>query len=122
MPRKSRDFEKDPIRSVDLHGLAPFQALRRLELELHAARVRGEERLLVITGRGWGNQKQRPILRGKVETWLRGADGARYRVAEIRVVSKGGALELRLEHPQDSARRARARDQEDAEEDERASE
>ncbi len=119
MHRKSTNFEKDPLREVDLHGLPPFRALRRLELELQAARVRGEERLLVITGRGWGNEKKQPILRGKVEAWLRGAEGARYRVAAIRVVSKGGALEIELETPSSrrSSRDPRTGDEEDSEQD-----
>jgi DNA-nicking Smr family endonuclease len=70
--------------------------VRRLEQALHAARVRGLDRLLVITGRGWGNREQKPILREHVAAWLRGAEGARYGVKDIRVVHRGGALELRL--------------------------
>ena len=81
---------------IDLHGLRPEQALRRLAQELHAARVRGATRLLVITGRGWGNLEQKPILRGKVEVWLRGGEARALGVLTQRVVAKGGALEVTL--------------------------
>ena len=56
---------------VDLHGLRPEEALRRLERGLHAARVRGEPTLLVITGAGHGNRQGLPVLRTRVEAWLK---------------------------------------------------
>ena len=88
---------RDPdLPSVDLHGLYPEQALRRLAQELHAARVAGHRTLLVITGRGWGNLRQEPILRPRVEEWLRGPEGRRLGVCGFRVVAKGGALEVEL--------------------------
>ena len=86
----------DELPSVDLHGLRPDLALRRLAQELHAVRVRGAPGLLVITGRGWGNLEQKPVLRKKVEGWLRGPDGRGYGVRDVRVVAKGGALEVHL--------------------------
>ena len=88
--------DPDAPASVDLHGLRPEQALRRLSQELHAARVRGETLLEVVTGRGWGNAEQKPVLRGKVEAWLRGPDGRQFGVVDVRVTSRGGALEVRL--------------------------
>ena len=84
--------------TVDLHGLAPDRALRRLEQALHAARVRGETRLHVITGRGWGNLAQKPVLRPRVEAWLR-QHGGRFGVARVAVVMKGGALDVDLASP-----------------------
>src|SRR5690349_7512574 len=51
------DAEED---ALDLHGLTVEQALRRVAQALHAARVRGRKRLLVITGAGWGNPDQKP--------------------------------------------------------------
>jgi DNA-nicking Smr family endonuclease len=84
------------IGEVDLHGLRPEEAFRRLSHALHTGRVRGVSRLTVITGRGWGNDGQQPILRGRVETWLRGPEGRRAGVLGFRVVARGGALELRL--------------------------
>ena len=89
-------MESDRPITVDLHGLRPEQALRRLAQELHAARVRGEEELLVITGRGWGNAEQKPVLRRRVEEWLRGPEGRRLGVREACVTSKGGALRVLL--------------------------
>jgi len=60
---------------IDLHGLRPEQAQRRLEQELHSGRVQGAFEVLVITGRGWGNQTHEPILRKRMEAWLRGPQG-----------------------------------------------
>lgn len=88
--------EPSPRSSLDLHGLAPAQALRRVEQALHATRVRGGRRLRVVTGRGWGNREQKPILRAKVEAWLRGPGGARFGVARVQVAQKGGALDVDL--------------------------
>ncbi|MEW6073676.1 MAG: Smr/MutS family protein [Planctomycetota bacterium] len=82
--------------SVDLHGLPPAQAMRRLAQALHAARVQGREEILVITGRGWGNREQKPILRRQVGEWLRGPEGSRLGVTSVRVTSRGGALAVRL--------------------------
>ena len=88
-----------PARRVDLHGLPPHQALRRLEQELHACRVRGEPELLAITGRGWGNLEQEPILRRKAEAWLRGPQGKALGVSHVTLEHKGGALRIRLKTP-----------------------
>ena len=93
---RRRDPEPAPERSVDLHGRRPEEALRRLAQELHAARVSGADRLRVITGRGWGNRTFEPILRKRVEAWLRGEEGRRLGVRSIEVAAKGGALDLRL--------------------------
>ena len=81
---------------VDLHGLRPEQALRRLEQALHAARVRGSTSLLVITGRGWGNDRNEPVLRERMAAWLRSALGRSYGVRDVTVAAKGGALLVRL--------------------------
>ena len=81
---------------MDLHGLSPEGAERRLAQELHAARVRGLRELRVITGRGWGNLRQEPILRLRIEAWLAGPAGQRLGVRSVRVAAKGGALDLVL--------------------------
>lgn len=86
----------DDIPAVDLHRLTVEQALRRLTQELHAARVRGLRRLLVITGAGWGNPDQKPVLRPRVEAWLRGPEGRAAGVKDVRRVHKGGALDVLL--------------------------
>lgn len=87
---------RDDIQSVDLHRLTVEQALRRLTQELHAARVRGLRRLLVVTGAGWGNPDHKPILRPRVEAWLRGPEGRVAGVKDVRRVHKGGALDVLL--------------------------
>lgn len=86
----------DDVDSVDLHGLPPERALRRLVQDLHAARVRRRTQVLVITGRGLGNRLQQPILRTRVEDWLRGPEGARAGVVSFTLESRGGALLVRL--------------------------
>jgi len=84
------------VRSVDLHGHTPDNALRLLGQELHSARVRGEAELLVITGRGVGNRRGEPILRGYVETWLRGPEGQRHGVIRFSRSRDGGSLQVQL--------------------------
>jgi len=88
--------DPQPAAEIDLHGLRVDQALRRLGQELHACRQRREGRLRVITGRGWGNITQTPVLRHSVETWLKGPEGRRHGVSGFEVVSRGGALDVRL--------------------------
>jgi DNA-nicking Smr family endonuclease len=88
--------EPSDSESVDLHGLSVEQALRRVAQALHAARVRGRTRLLVITGAGWGNPDQKPVLRPRVEGWLRGPEGRALGVKDVRRVHRDGALDVLL--------------------------
>jgi len=81
---------------IDLHGMRPEAALGRLGQGLHAARVRGDCEVLVVTGRGWGNRDQQPVLRERVEAWLRGPDGRRAGVRSFQQRAKGGALLVQL--------------------------
>lgn len=97
MPRRPTDHEEfeddfEPEAEVDLHRMPPEKALRRLGQELHACRLRRMRSLLVITGRGWGNLAQKPVLRPRVEEWLRGPDGQRAGVERIEITALGGAL------------------------------
>lgn len=99
--RRSNDWDSDDpeepsVPEVDLHGKRPEEALRHLARELHAARARRLGALLVITGQGFGNALQKPILRGKVEAWLSGPDGKRLGVLGFERTSRGGALLVRL--------------------------
>lgn len=94
-PGKARGSGEPPP-EVDLHRLSRAQAERTLARELHSARVRGDRQLLVITGRGFGNPQQQPVLRKHIEGWLRGPEGHRYGVVSFQVASRGGALRLRL--------------------------
>lgn len=84
------------MNQVDLHGLSPDQALRRLSQELHSAKVQGVAQLQIITGRGWGNREQAPILRSKVEIWLGGPNGKRFGVMGFRKSKDGGSLVAQL--------------------------
>lgn len=95
-PEPEEEREELPVPEVDLHGLAPAAALRRLGRELHSARARRSAELLVITGQGLGNALQQPILRTKVETWLAGPEGRRLGVRDFVRVNRGGALRVRL--------------------------
>ncbi len=50
-PRRDDGDPDDDDPEIDLHGLRPDDALRRVAQELHACRVKHRERLKVITGR-----------------------------------------------------------------------
>lgn len=93
----SLDDEEAPEDALDLHGLTVEQALRRVAQALHAARVRGRKRLLVITGAGWGNPDQKPVLRPRLEAWLRSPQGRALGVKDVQRAHRDGALDLRLE-------------------------
>ena len=92
----AHDTEGDLVPEVDLHGLTPAQALRRLARELHAARTQRRAALVVITGRGFGNARQEPVLRTQVEQWLLGPEGRRLGVESYARVHRGGALRVAL--------------------------
>jgi DNA-nicking Smr family endonuclease len=79
-----------------LHGLTPAQALRRLRAEVHTCRVRGDGALVVITGQGFGNKLQQPVLRTQVEAWLDGPEAKALGVLSWTRVHRGGALEVQL--------------------------
>ncbi len=81
---------------VDLHGLTPEGAMRRLERELHAARVRGAVEIEVITGAGHGNQRGEPVLRTRVEAWLGSSEARRLGVRAFQRARHGGSLRVRL--------------------------
>ena len=89
------DPEEEP-EEVDLHGVRPEAALRKLQQALHSARVLGQSELLVICGRGWGNADQKPILRAKLEAWLASPGGRQAGVQSWSRTAKGGALLLSL--------------------------
>ena len=86
----------NPLPQLDLHGLSGAEAERALARELHAWRVRGVRRAVVVTGRGWGNRAQEPVLRTRIERWLAGPDGQRLGVRTFRRVHREGALELEI--------------------------
>ena len=85
-------------REIDLHRLTAGQALAALEAELAYCRSGRVSPLIVITGRGSHSPGGQPVLRPKVEAWLRGPEGRAYGAVEIREAprSGGGALWVRL--------------------------
>lgn len=82
---------------IDLHGLRPDAALARLVQGLHTARAQGSKQARVITGRGMSNRTQTPVLREKVEAWLRGPAGKRSGVRSFQRADKGGSLLVQLD-------------------------
>jgi DNA-nicking Smr family endonuclease len=98
------DERQRPWSLVDLHGFRPAQAERRLAQAIHAARVRGEPGLRVVTGRGWGNLAQEPLLRRRLEAWLAGPEGRRLGVRRVVIAAKGGALDLEISPPKGPGR------------------
>src|SRR5262245_16682370 len=96
LPRGWNEPPEEDLHEIDLHGLRPEDALRRVKNEIHACRVRRMDRLKIITGRGWGNLRQQPVLRPKVEQWLAGPEGARLGVLRFEVADEGGSLVVEL--------------------------
>jgi DNA-nicking Smr family endonuclease len=90
------DPPEEDLEEINLHGLRPDDALRRVAQGLHACRVRRMDRLKIITGRGWGNLRQQPILRPRVEQWLAGPEGRRMGVLGFEVADEGGSLVVRI--------------------------
>ena len=92
----SDDDEQDPPPELDLHGLKPEQALRRLANEIHACRVRRAPELVVITGRGLHNPQGQPVLRERVAAWLASPEARQRGVVGHALLRSGGALLVRL--------------------------
>src|SRR5262245_62067174 len=92
----AEDPAEEDLEEIDLHGLRPDDALRGVAQAIHACRVRRMNRLKIITGRGWGNLRQQPILRPKVEQWLAGPEGIRQGVLRFELADEGGSLVVEL--------------------------
>ncbi len=70
---RMRQLKRGAIRisqELDLHGFLKDDALARLEQFVAAARSRGQQAVLVITGKGI-NSPEGPVLQGAVAEWLR---------------------------------------------------
>lgn len=89
----TREGENRP--SLDLHGVAPDRVEAHLEQFLHQARLGRKRQVLIITGRGASNRTGEPLLRKKVETWLK-ANKERIGLVQRQVTNQGGALLLDL--------------------------
>lgn len=96
--RKRRDVPPD--HELDLHGLRGEQAVRRLAQELHAWRLQGVRRALVITGRGMKSEAG-PVLAPLVRFWLASSEARSLGVKSWKDTHRGGALELSLRWPGD---------------------
>ena len=72
--RRMKQLKRGTIRisqELDLHGCLRDEALRQLERFIADAAARGQQAVLVITGKGM-NSPEGPVLQGAVATWLRG--------------------------------------------------
>lgn len=70
---RMRQLKRGTIRisqELDLHGFLKDEALARLERFVADARGRGQQAVLVITGKGI-NSPEGPVLQGAVAEWLR---------------------------------------------------
>jgi len=70
---RMRQLKRGTVRisqELDLHGYLKDEALARLEQFIAAARSRGQQAVLVITGKGI-NSPEGPVLQGAVAAWLR---------------------------------------------------
>jgi DNA-nicking Smr family endonuclease len=88
--------EPNSLPTLDLHRRTWAEAERQVRHALLTWRRRGFELALIVTGRGWGNPRQEPILRTKVERWLDAEEARSLGVKGWRRVSRDGALEVRL--------------------------
>ncbi len=78
-PRRSqsgrmRQLKKGTVRiarELDLHGSLRDEAVRKLQQFIAGAYARGDQAVLVITGKGT-NSPDGPVLPGAVSDWLRG--------------------------------------------------
>jgi DNA-nicking Smr family endonuclease len=88
--------DSNSLPSIDLHRMTAVESQRAVARALHTWRVQGVERAVLVTGRGYGNKRQEPILRGKMEAWLDGAQARSLGVRSWRRVARDGALEVVL--------------------------
>ncbi len=56
---------------LDLHGLRAEEARQELSLFLHHCRARRLQCVRIIHGKGYRSEQNQPVLKGKVNHWLR---------------------------------------------------
>ncbi|MCE9596308.1 MAG: Smr/MutS family protein [Planctomycetes bacterium] len=88
--------DPNSLPELDLHRRTWAEAERIVRRALHTWRLQGVEVAVLVTGRGYGNAKQEPVLRTKVERWLDTPDARGLGVRSWRRVAKDGALEVTL--------------------------
>lgn len=59
---------------LDLHGMTTDEARQHLALFLQECRLRGERCVRIIHGKGYHSRNQQPILKSKLNLWLRQCD------------------------------------------------
>jgi DNA-nicking Smr family endonuclease len=59
---------------LDMHGLTTAQARRQLVAFLHDSRMRGARCVRIIHGKGYNSPNRQPILKSKLNVWLRQCD------------------------------------------------
>jgi len=59
---------------LDMHGLTTTQARRQLVAFLHDSRMRGARCVRIIHGKGYNSPNRQPILKSKLNVWLRQCD------------------------------------------------
>ncbi len=69
--RKLRRGQYSVAAELDLHGLRVEEARQELSHFLYHCRLEGKRCLRIIHGKGNGSYQQQPILKGKVNYWLR---------------------------------------------------
>jgi DNA-nicking Smr family endonuclease len=62
---------------IDLHGLRRDEAREQLGSFLHQALQRGQRCVRVVHGKGLGSPGREPVLKAKVQRWLRNGRGHR---------------------------------------------
>ena len=72
--RKMRKGQYAIRGELDLHGLTASQARTQLLAFLHESRLRGARVVRIIHGKGYNSPDRRPILKSRINVWLRQCD------------------------------------------------
>jgi DNA-nicking Smr family endonuclease len=89
---------------LDLHGLTAAHAERVLEEFLRDCARRGVRCALIVHGKGSRSAQRQPVLKSKVNYWLRLYEGVLAFCSATRRDGGTGALYLLLRNPQKSRR------------------
>jgi DNA-nicking Smr family endonuclease len=73
-PNTMRKLRRGKIRieaELDLHRMTSEQARKEVATFLAHCKVRGKRCVRIIHGKGLGSMEKKPVLKGKVDLWLR---------------------------------------------------
>ena len=90
-----REHQPAKTPSIDLHGVAPHRVEAKLEQFLYDAFRSKARQVEIVTGRGASNRSGTPVLRGRVEAWIR-KNKSRFNITQRQRTNRGGALLLQL--------------------------